>query len=138
MFKKSNNDNAKGEGGCFQNALICILTILIGLWLIGKCEGNDEVETTSTENYNDNSTVHRIFAKNCFVDYYLKKNLKDAKSYEEVSYTSDYSYTKGCYEVTIKYRAKNSFGALVLETISGDVYFEDDNVSIRNVSTGND
>lgn len=62
-------------------------------------------------------------SKNYFKDY-LKDNLKKAKSYEEVNYTSSYNYSKGCYEVTLKYRATNSFGALVLEQASGDVYFQ--------------
>lgn len=38
-------------------------------------------------------------------------------------------------EVTLKYRATNSFGAKVLEQVSGDVYFTDNQVSIRNVQT---
>lgn len=75
-----------------------------------------------------------ILAKNYFKDY-LKDNLKNAKSYEEVNYTSSYNYSKGCYEVTLKYRATNSFGALVLEQASGDVYFSDNTVSIKNVKT---
>ena len=66
---------------------------------------------------------------------YLKNNLKNAKTYEEVSYTSNYNSSKGCYEVTLRYRATNSFGALVLEQASGDVYFIDNSVSIRNVRT---
>jgi len=125
------NDSNK-RGGCFRNILLFILILLFGLWVIGRCEGSN---SSTPENYNDNSTVHQIFAKNCLVDYYLKKNLKDAKSYEEVSYTSSYSYSKECYEVTVKYRAKNSFGALVLEKISADVYFDGENVSFKNVET---
>lgn len=89
---------------------------------------------SASENYNDNSTTHQILAKNYFKDY-LKDNLKNAKSYEEVNYTSSYNYSKGCYEVTLKYRATNSFGALVLEQASGDVYFSDNTVSIKNVKT---
>lgn len=71
-------------------------------------------------------------AKNYFRDY-LKRNLKDANSYEEVYYKSSYDHAKECYEVTLNYRATNSFGAKVLEQASGDVYFKDDNVSIKNV-----
>lgn len=89
---------------------------------------------SAPENYNDNSISHQILAKNYFKDY-LKDNMKDAKSYEEVDYTSFYNDIKGCYEVTLKYRGTNSFGAKVLEQASGDVYFDGTKVSIRNVRT---
>lgn len=85
------------------------------------------------ENYNNNSTTNQILAKNYLKDY-LKKNLKDAKSYEEVDYKSYYNASKGCYEVVLKYRAKNSYGAYVLETIRGDVYFTDNQVSVRDIT----
>lgn len=119
--------NKKKKGGCFLYALIGLIVIAIAISLGG---GNN----SAPENYNDNSTTHQILAKNYFKDY-LKDNLKNAKSYEEVNYTSNYNSSKGCYEVTLKYRATNSFGALVLEQASGDVYFTDDRVSIRNVNT---
>lgn len=119
--------NKKKKGGCFLYALIGLIVLAIVISLGG---GNN----SAPENYNDNSTTHQILAKNYFKDY-LKDNLKNAKSYEEVNYTSNYNSSKGCYEVTLKYRATNSFGALVLEQASGDVYFTDDRVSIRNVNT---
>lgn len=122
----SSEKKEKGSG-CLLAAIITVLAIIIIASLGG---GND----STPHNYNDNSTTNQILAKNYFKDY-LKDNLKNAKSYEEVSYSSDYNYTKGCYEVTIKYRATNSFGAMVLEQASGDVYFSDNTVSIRNVRT---
>lgn len=88
--------------------------------------------SSTQHNYNDNSTTNRLLAKNYFKDY-IKDNLKNAKSYEEVSYTSSFNSSKGCYEVTLKYRATNSFGAYVLESASGDVYFIDGVASIKNV-----
>lgn len=96
-----------------------VIGVIILAIIISIGDGKD----SASENYNDNSTTHQILAKNYFKDY-LKDNLKNAKSYEEVNYTSSYNYSKGCYEVTLKYRATNSFGALVLEQASGDVYFQ--------------
>ena len=117
----------KNKIGCFGLLVITIIVVLI----IATISGNND---SSTHNYNDGSTQNELLAKNYFKDY-LKDNLKNAKSYEEVSYTSNYNSSKGCYEVTLKYRATNSFGAMVLERASGDVYFSDNSVSIRNVRT---
>ena len=116
----------KKKGGCLWYILIP-LGVFIALWTIAD-------KGATNENYNDNSTTHQILAKNYLKDY-IKENLKDVDSYEEVSYSSHYNSSKGCYEVEIKYRAKNSFGALVLDEVSGDVYFKDDKVSIGNVRT---
>ena len=117
----------KNNHGCFWIAVV-VFGVLFAVTQIGRCTNS------STEDFNDNSTYHRIAAKNFFVDH-LKDNLKDAKSYEEVDYTSSFDSSKGCYEVKVKYRATNSFGAKVLEEASGDVYFKDGGVSIRNVRT---
>ena len=125
MEKQENKK--KDKHGCFW-AILIVFAIFMAIWAIGGGSNS------SSENYNDNSTTHQILAKNYFKDY-LKDNLKNAKSYEEVSYNSFYNSSKGCYEVTLKYRATNSFGALVLEQASGDVYFSDGSVSIRNVRT---
>ncbi len=122
----NNQTTKKKKGGCFW--FIIIVAVILGI--IYYSGGSDH----SINNYNDNSTTHQILAKNYLKDY-LKNNLKDAKSYEEVSYTSNYNSLKGCYEVTLKYRATNSFGAKVHEQVSGDVYFTDNQVSIRNVQT---
>ena len=121
------DNKKKDKHGCLWGILI-----LLAIFLVIRAVGGGS--SSSTENYNDNSTTHQILAKNYFKDY-LKDNLKNAKSYEEVSYNSFYNSSKGCYEVTLKYRAANSFGALVLEQASGDVYFSDNRVSIRNVRT---
>ena len=117
--------NKKGKKGCL--GIIIIAVVFFGLWAIF---GKD----SAPENYNDNSSFHQIIAKNYLKDY-LIDNLKDAKSYEEVDYSSQFNTEKGCYEVMIKYRARNSFGAFVLERVTGDIYFVEDNVSIRNVKT---
>jgi hypothetical protein len=121
------DDKKKNKHGCFW-FIVIVFGFFLAIWAIGGGS------SSSTENYNDNSTTHQILAKNYFKDY-LKDNLKNAKSYEEVNYTSSYNSSKGCYEVTLKYRATNSFGAMVVEQASGDVYFSDDRVSIRNVRT---
>lgn len=117
----------KDNHGCFWITFIGLLILLaIGHFSSGS--------SSSYEDYNDNSTIHQILAKNYFVDY-LKDNLKNAKSYEEVDYSSYFNSSKDCYEVKLKYRATNSFGAMVIEQASGDVYFVDGKVSIRNVRT---
>ena len=121
-----NHTTKNKKGGCFW--IVIIVAVILGIiYALGGSE-------STPQNYNDNSTTNQILAKNYFKGY-LKDNLKDAKSYEEVSYTSNYNSSKGCYEVTLKYRATNSFGAKVLEQASGDVYFTDNQVSIRNVRT---
>lgn len=121
-----NQTTKKKKGGCFW--IIIIVAAILGIiYALGGSE-------PTLQNYNDNSTTNQILAKNYFKDY-LKDILKDAKSYEEVNYTSNYNSSKRCYEVTLKYRATNSFGAKVLEQASGDVYFTDNQVSIRNVRT---
>ncbi len=121
-----NQTTKKKKGGCFW--IIIIVAVILGI--ICALGGSEP----TLQNYNDNSTTNQILAKNYFKDY-LKDNLKDAKSYEEINYTSNYNSSKRCYEVTLKYRATNSLGAKVLEQASGDVYFTDNQVSIRNVRT---
>lgn len=124
---ETQENKKKDNHGCFWITFIGLLAILAIAHFTGG-------SGSSPENYNDNSTTHQILAKNYFQEY-IKKNLKNAKSYEEVGYTSDYNYSRECYEVTIRYRATNSFGAMVLEKASADVYFSGDNVSVRNVRT---
>ena len=124
---ETQDNKKKNNHGCFWITFIGLLILLA----IGHFSGGSG---SSTQDYNDNSTTHQILAKNYFVDY-LKDNLKNAKSYEEVNYTSSFNSSKGCYEVKLKYRATNSFGAMVIEQASGDVYFVDGKVSIRNVQT---
>lgn len=114
----------KKKGWILNIVIVAIVVILVALG------GKDS--SSKRENYNDNTTTHQILAKNYLKDY-LKDSLHDAKSYEEVSYSSDFNSQRGCYEVTLKYRAKNLLGAYVLEQISGDVYFVDNTVSVRNV-----
>ena len=106
MNNQTTRKTRKKKGGCFW--FIIIVAVILGI--IYYSGGSDH----SIQNYNDNSTTHQILAKNYLKDH-LKNNLKDAKSYEEVSYTSNYNSSKGCYEVTLKYRATNSFGAKVLD-----------------------
>jgi len=128
LYIKSREKENK-KVGCFLPAVI--IAVLVGVFF--ALSGNDS-SSDKHENYNDGSSFHQILAKNYFKDY-IKDNLKDAKSYEEVDYSSRYNPTRECYEVTLKYRANNSFGAKVLEVATGDVFFVDDHVSIRNVKT---
>ena len=120
-------ENSKKNHGCLKTIFAIVGIIVIFLVYAGSEKSN-----SPKEDYNDNSRVHQIIAKNFFKDY-IKDNLNNAKSYEEVDYNSKYNYERGCYEVTLKYRASNAFGALMLQYASGDVYFIDDKVSIRNV-----
>ena len=120
----------KEKRGCKRGCLCFVFCVIVTIVFILIIPMGGNVSTSN--DYNDNSTTHQILAKNYFKDY-LKDNLKDAKSYEEVYYTSDYNSHKGCYEVTLKYRATNSFGAKVLGVASADVYFSNDVCSIKNV-----
>ena len=86
------DNKKKNKHGCFW-FIVIVFGVLMAIWAIGGGS------SSSTENYNDNSTTHQILAKNYFKDY-LKDNLKNAKSYEEVNYTSSYNSSKGCYEVS--------------------------------------
>ncbi len=49
------------------------------------------------------------------VKNYLKKNLKDPGSYEGIEWSEVYENPDGTYAVRHKYRAKNSFGGMVVE-----------------------
>ncbi len=49
------------------------------------------------------------------VKMYLKQNLKDPKSVEYISWSKMFRNENGYYQVTVKYRAKNSFGGYVIE-----------------------
>jgi hypothetical protein len=48
-------------------------------------------------------------------EVYVKQNMNDADSYEEVSY--DYSYHSTYFIILLKYRGKNGFGAKVINYI---------------------
>lgn len=56
------------------------------------------------------------------VEKYLKKNLKDPKSYEGIEWSKVVKTKTGGYMVRHKYRAKNSFGGYV---ISNQVFILD-------------
>lgn len=116
--------------GCLILAAIALLLFLF--LSIPNCGGSSDSHsgtTSSVENYNDNSSFHQILAKNHLVNR-LKEFLKDPSSYQEIDYTSEYNYSRECYEVTIKFRAKNSFGAYEIETYKGDVVFSKDGKTV--------
>ncbi len=63
---------------------------------------------------------------------YLKKNLKDPKSYEGIEWSKVKEETDG-YSVYHKYRAKNSFGGYVIETQIFYLDFGGNVVRVQNV-----
>lgn len=103
--------------------VLLFVGIVIVLGIISNKVNKDDGDSISYEQYNDNSLSHQILAKKYFADDVIKYNLKDEKSYDEISYTSEYNYSKECYEVSITYRAKNSFGGYVRSIMGGDVIF---------------
>lgn len=121
--KKKDTEDKKEKKGC--SSLGCISTTLIAL-LIGFVIVSILPSDDSKENYNDNSTLHQILAKNYFVDMCIKKRMHDAKSYEEVSYDVNFNNATNVYEVKVTFRGKNAFGAYVLSTYHGNVKFTDD------------
>lgn len=64
-------------------------------------------ETTTDEIVSNGSVVQ--------VKLYLRKHLKEPKSYEEIEWGKVVKKDDGTYWVRHKYRAKNSFGGYVIE-----------------------
>lgn len=89
------------------------------------CEQNTSEETRSRI-----PSFEEILAKNYMKDY-LKSNLKDPSSYEEVGFHSEYSPSRGCYLVLIKYRANNSFGGKTIGYAYGSVRFENNQAYVN-------
>lgn len=121
----------KSGHGCLFWVCIIVSSLFFFLVAVANCGGGSG--SSSVENFSDDSSYHRILAKNYFKDY-IKKNLKDPSSYEEISYTSNYNSYRNCYVVDLKFRAKNSFGGYAVERYIGDVTLKDGSVSFSNVS----
>lgn len=78
---------------------------LIVLLLLSSCNKKDSSPIVENSSY-DGSVSQ--------VKDYLNKNLKDPESYESIEWGAVKKTNDG-YKVSHKYRAKNSFGALVIE-----------------------
>lgn len=121
----------KKKSGCACLPIIgfCLIALLGFIIIAGSIGGSSR----SRENYNDNSSMHQILAKNYFKDH-LKAHMKDPDSYDEIAYTSTWNSYRECYVVDLKYRARNSFGGMVIERYIGDVTFKDGRVSFSNIN----
>lgn len=113
--------------GCLGIGFLILVVALVVISLAGSDSGSSSsMSQTKIENYNDNSQLHQIFAKNWLVDHSLKPLMNDAKSYEEVKYDVSYDYNNEEYIVIVTYRGKNAYGAKVLNTCKGTVKFTKD------------
>lgn len=123
------NQGKKGFSflGCLGIGFLILVVVFIIISLAGSgSSSSSSKSSTKIENYNDNSQLHQIFAKNWLVDHNLKPRMNDDKSYEEVKYDVSYDYKAGEYIVIVTYRGKNAYGAKVLNTCKGTVKFTDD------------
>lgn len=112
--------------GCFIWILIVLLGFVILMCVVGSNEtSTTQSQSTKVENYNDNSTAHQLLAKTWFEEC-IKQNLKDPRSYDEIDYRVKYNTDTETYLVSIKFRAKNSFGGYSVEIYSGTVNFTAD------------
>ncbi len=125
------------KSGCFSSCLefflvsiIALVIVFVGTSILFELD-NDKQEN-KIENYNDNSRYHQILAKNYF-EGYIKENLKDPDSFERVSWSSEYNRLNKCYEVSITFRANNSFGAKIVETWKSDVEMDDKSARFLNI-----
>lgn len=121
-----------------KNRIITIITLSIVALCVGcsyylEYKYPPKERKPYVENYADNSQYHQILAKNHFADY-IKKQMNDPKSYEEVTYSSVYNTARHCYVVDLTFRGKNAFGATVIERWMGDVELTKQTVYFRNVS----
>lgn len=109
------------------SGLILILALFI--WAIIKIPTQ---ETATITNYNNGSISNKNLAKIWFVQSCIEPQLKDPKSYEEINSEVEFDSLKDIYKVSIKYRAKNSYGGYSIEEVSGLVVFtKDDHVKCK-------
>lgn len=112
---KASEKQVMGCGGCIVMGVclpfigICLLVVM-GQFAAesGSSSPAASTSTSSVENSSWDGSVHQVRS-------FLKKNLKDPKSYESISW-SPVRKENDHYVVTHTYRAKNSFGGYAIET----------------------
>lgn len=134
--KVSSTKNGSSSNGTAIKLLFVVFAVLFAISFASTKLGCTSPSSTpsSYENFNDNSSYHQILAKNYFKDHLKEKYLKDPKSYDEINYSSVYNSARECYVVDLKFRAKNSFGGMVIERYMCDVKFEGTNVYFKNIT----
>lgn len=81
-----------------------------------QTQNNDEVEISKEE---QDSKARDAVA---ILDVYVKHNMNDPDSFEEISY--DYSYHKTYFIILLKFRGKNAFGGKVINYIKAKTDLE--------------
>ncbi len=98
-------ETKKNSRGCLF-AFAIVLFVFLGFAICNQEEQADPLTEAK------NKKVEFVRASVC---KYLKSNLKDPKSYDDIEWSQIVDKNDGKYIVRHKYRAKNSFGGYVIE-----------------------
>lgn len=116
------NIEQKKPSGCLKFIWIILISLLIFV-TIGLIFFRDPPSAASiaNEKYDELKKMQDDSLMNCYItaELFLKKNLKDPDSYEEIEHSSYFVSQKTLkdpyMQVTIQYRAKNGFGGMNIE-----------------------
>jgi hypothetical protein len=112
----------------FFAVIIIIIINIIGLFIAPKSQADIQKEKSDST---AKAKEELLFKMYFFSEKIIKENLKDPDSYQEIEHQSNFTKQskedKTYIQVKIKYRAKNSFGGMVVK----DRYFNyDKNMSL--------
>lgn len=108
-----------------------VSVVVVGLFLITATATGDEDNSTSTESTSSAKVRNSGWDASVYqVENYLKKTLRDPKSYEGIEW-SEVKETSTGYVVRHKYRAKNGFGGYVIEN---QLFYLDSDGNVTNVT----
>lgn len=102
-------------------SIFLVILLVVGLiFIIPKCNSISSTEANSDDidypvDVNESKIDYDVATQVC-VEKYLENNLKDPSSLEEVAWSKAEKDSEGNYNIILKYRAKNGFGALTIET----------------------
>lgn len=119
LFVASKGTSNKCPKCAKNNAIAGVLSVVLGLVIIGIF-----YTSSNSDNKNDANASHQQIVTRQFSGWdgshnglvkFVKANLKDPSSFEHIKtqYADKYNYLI----VTMQYRGKNSFGALVIEEV---------------------
>lgn len=125
-----NNNNSMEKSDKKQIALIGVFIILAWVWYWFSQYTKSQHPSLQKKEIIQENTCKNITLEMCNqfsvwdgshskLQSYIKENLKDPSSFDHIE--TRYSYVNGTFIVTMKYRAKNSFGGMIIEEVKAKI-----------------